>query len=62
MARKKKTEETIKEIKVEKEIPEFYILKIGETLKEVANRYNLNEKDLIELNGDVIGTNQIKLK
>lgn len=61
MARKKKEDIIIVKNDII-EVPEFYVLKIGETLKEVANKYNLKEKDLIELNGDVIGTNQIKLK
>lgn len=70
MARKKK-EEIIEEAKIEENaskikqdanVPEFYTLRIGETLKDVANKFGLNENQLKELNGEVIGTNQIKLK
>ena len=70
MARKKK-EEIIEEAKIEENaskikqdanVPDFYVLKIGETLKDVANKFGLNENQLKELNGEVIGTNQIKLK
>ena len=70
MARKKK-EEIIEEAKIEENaskikqdanVPDFYVLKIGETLKDVANKFGLNETQLKELNGEVIGTNQIKLK
>lgn len=53
-------EESVVEIK--KDVPEFYMLKIGETLNDVAKKFNLDIKKLEELNGDVIGTNQIKLK
>ncbi len=43
-------------------VPEYYILKIGETLKDVAKKFGLKEEKLQKLNGEVIGTNQIKLK
>lgn len=70
MARKKK-EEIIEEAKIEENaskikqdanVPEYYTLRIGETLKDVATKFGLNENQLKELNGEVIGTNQIKLK
>lgn len=57
MSRKKK-----EEIKEEVSVPEYYVLKVGETLEEVAKKFNLDEEKLKELNGEVIGTNQIKLK
>ena len=57
-----KVEENVSEIKQDANVPEFYTLRIGETLKDVANKFGLNENQLIELNGEVIGTNQIKLK
>lgn len=65
--RKKKVEEVkepiIKEIVVPKiEVPEFYILKIGETLTDVAKKFNIDEKKLKEMNGEVVGTNQIRVK
>lgn len=56
---RKKKEEIIEEAK---DIPEFYILKIGETLYDVSKKFGVNEDTLKELNGEVIGTNQIKLK
>lgn len=58
----KEIEETVVESKTNKDIPEYYVVKIGETLKDVAKKFNLDEKTLEELNGQVIGTNQIKLK
>lgn len=63
MRKTKKVKEEIKEEVIEvKDVPEFYILGIGETLTDVAKKYNLDVNKLKELNGDVIGSNQIKLK
>jgi hypothetical protein len=66
MARKKKEEiieESVEEIKTSKiDVPEYYILRIGETLKEVAKKFGIKEEDIVKLNGEVIGTNQIRLK
>lgn len=70
MARKKKEEiiedakieENVSEIKQDSNVPEFYTLRIGETLKDVATKFGLNETQLKELNGEVIGTNQVRLK
>lgn len=60
---KKKKEEIIEEVKTPKiDVPEFYTLRIGEALKDVANKFGLNEEELTKLNGEVIGTNQIRLK
>lgn len=62
---KKKEVKEIEELEVvesKTNIPEYYVVKIGETLKDVAKKFNLDEKKLEELNGQVIGTNQIKLK
>lgn len=68
MRRKKKeeikeveTKEEIKEIKKEP-IEDYYMLKIGETLEDVAKKFNLDLAKLKELNGEVVGGNQIKLK
>lgn len=60
-------EEIVEEIKEEpiekkKDIPEFYTLKIGQTLKDVAKKFGVDEKKLFELNGEVYGTNQVRLK
>lgn len=64
--KKKKVEGVLEEIPVEvvevKDVPEFYILRIGETLKDVANKFGLKEENLKNINGEVIGTNQIRLK
>lgn len=67
MSRKKKEEvleETKKEVKEESVdlVPEYYILKTGETLEEVAKKFKLDVQKLKKLNGEVVGTNQIKLK
>lgn len=66
---RKKKEEIIEDAKIEEnaskikqDIPEFYTLRIGETLKDVATKFGLNEAQLKELNGEVIGTNQVRLK
>lgn len=60
---RKKKEEIVKEIKEEpKDIPEFYVLKIGETLADVAKKFGVSEVELKKLNGEVMGTNQIKVK
>ena len=65
MAKKKKIiEEPItEEIKVE--IPDTYILRVGETLSDVAKKFGISEEELNKINNyptNVIGTNQIKLK
>ena len=62
--RKKKEEivEEIEEVKEVKDVPEFYILEIGETLSDVAKKFGVSEASLKELNGEVIGTNQIKVR
>ena len=57
-----KVEENVPEIKQVANVPEFCTLRIGETLKDVATKFGLNEEELTKLNGDVIGTNQIRLK
>ena len=60
---KKKEEKIIEEVKKENaNVPEYYILRIGETLNDVAKKFKLDEKKLEKINGEVIGTNQIKLK
>ena len=58
MKKVKKVENNI----VEKELQEYYILKIGETLEDVAKKFNVNVDKLKELNGEVFGTNQIRMK
>jgi LysM repeat protein len=67
----KKKEKVIEEAKIEENaskekqdanVPEYYTLRIGETLKDVAKKFGLNEETLKKINGEVIGTNQIKLK
>ena len=45
-----------------KPIPEFYVLKIGETLADVAKKFGVKEAELKKLNGEVIGTNQIRVR
>ena len=66
--KEKITEENIEVVDVAKKekqdenVPEYCTLRIGETLKDVAKKFGLDEKKLEKLNGEVIGTNQIKLK
>lgn len=67
MRRKKKVEEIeeieeIKEEPIEIEIADYYVLGIGETLEDVSKKFNLDLAKLKEINGEVIGGNQIKLK
>jgi len=57
-----KIEENASKEKEDAKVPEFYILRIGETLKDVANKFGLKEENLKNINGEVIGTNQIRLK
>lgn len=57
-----KIEENAPSEKQDANIPEYYTLKIGETLKDVAEKFSLSEKELEKINGEVVGTNQIKLK
>lgn len=70
MRRKKKIEEIealeeteeIKEEPIEIEIADYYVLGVEETLEDVAKKFNLDLAKLKEMNGEVIGGNQIKLK
>lgn len=64
MARKKKEEvlEESTEPILEEPKEEFYTLRMGETLEDVAKKFGLNVDRLKEINGEVFGTNQIKLK
>lgn len=57
-----KVEEIASKEKQDANVPEYYTLRIGETLKDVAKKFGLSEESLKKLNGEVIGTNQIKLK
>ena len=63
---KKEVKKEIKEVKEEikkVDVPNFYILRNGETLSDVSKKFGISEEELIKLNGDtVIGGNQIKLK
>ena len=47
---------------IEEPAEEFYMLGIGETLEDVAKKFGLNVDRLKEINGEVFGTNQIRLK
>jgi len=60
MARKKIIEEIIEQ--GTEPTQEFYVLGMGETLKEVSKKFKVSEEKLRELNGEVFGTNQIRLK
>ena len=65
MAKKKIIEEPIEEKKeTKKDIPEYYITKIGETIKDIAEKFGVSEEKINELNNnpEIIGGNQIKLK
>lgn len=62
-------EEPIEEIKEEvketkKDIPEYYVAKIGETIKDIAKKFGVSEETINELNDnpEIFGGNQIKLK
>lgn len=71
---KKKKKEIIEEPVVEvieestkkevKEIPDFYMLRVTETIGDVAKKFGISEKELMKLNNSstFIGGNQIKLK
>lgn len=75
MARKKKeeivdsltdNEEVLEEKETKKVInlPEYYILSVGETLNDVSGKFGVSEEKLKKLNNnpEVFGGNQIKLK
>lgn len=57
-----KAEEKATKGKLNVNVPEYYTLKIGETLNDVAKKFELSEETLKKLNGEVFGTNQIKLR
>jgi LysM repeat protein len=57
-----KAEKNVTKEKKNINVPEYYTLKIGETLNDVAKKFELSEETLKKLNGEVFGTNQIKLK
>lgn len=59
---KKREEKNVTKEKKNINVPEYYVLKIGETLNDVAKKFELSEETLKKLNGEVIGTNQIKLR
>lgn len=59
---KKREEKNVTKEKKNINVPEYYTLKIGETLNDVAKKFELSEETLKKLNGEVIGTNQIKLR
>ena len=50
--------------KKEMNLPDYYIIGVGETLKDVAEKFRISEDKLKELNNnpEVFGGNQIKLK
>ena len=63
MRKKKEVLEEFETVEASTEpVQEYYILKIGETLKDVSKKFNVSEEKLRKLNGEVFGTNQIKLK
>lgn len=49
---------------IEEPKEEFYILRIGETLEDVAKKFNTTVAELNGLNGniEVVGSNQIRVK
>jgi len=57
-----KIEENASKEKEDANVPEYYTLRIGETLKDVAKKFGVDEEKLKQLNGEVVGTNQIKVK
>lgn len=57
-----KVEENASKEKQDANVPEYYTLRIGETLKDVAKKFGVDEEKLKQLNGEVVGTNQIKVK
>ena len=57
-----KIEKNASKEKQDANVPEYYTLRIGETLKDVAKKFKLDVKKLEKINGEVFGTNQIKLK
>lgn len=65
MAKKKKEEPIVEVVEEVRDIPDSYILHIGETLEDVSKKFGVSVEKLNELNNyptNVIGSNQIKLK
>lgn len=62
--KEKPTIEEVKEPKVKKETKReaiFYIVRQGETLEDIANKFNTNVETLRKINGNIdpVGGNQI---
>lgn len=63
----RKKEEKIEEPKKKVEIPEYYVIRSGDTLEKVAKKFDITVDELVKLNNIpdpeyIFMGNQIKLK
>lgn len=52
------------ESKAVKEEPVFYVVSVGDSISDIAKKFDTTEEEIIKLNGtkDIIGGNQIMVK
>lgn len=61
---KEEVKEEVKEVVKKVDVPEFYLLRSGESISDVAKKFGLKKEEIEKLNGSKVffGGNQIKLK
>lgn len=61
---KEEIKEEVKEVVKKVDVPEFYLLRSGESISDVAKKFGLKKEEIEKLNGSKVffGGNQIKLK
>lgn len=61
---KEEVKEEVKEVVKKVDVPEFYLLRSGESISDVAKKFGLKKEEIERLNGSKVffGGNQIKLR
>lgn len=61
---KEEVKEEVKEVVKKVDVPEFYLLRSGESISDVAKKFGLKKEEIEKLNGSKVffSGNQIKLK
>lgn len=61
---KEEIKEEVKEVVKKVDVPEFYLLRSGESISDVAKKFGLKKEEIEKLNGSKVffGGNQIKLR
>lgn len=61
---KEEVKEEVKEVVKKVDVPEFYLLRSGESISDVAKKFGLKKEEIEKLNGSKVffGGNQIKLR